>query len=135
MTRFHLTAISMLATLQAVAAEPMTELVWMMVQHDVADLDAWREVFDGGLTIRQGAGELQFEILAISTFPNSVIGIFEWTSEEAALAFVNSSSVRAAMTSAGVTSEPVVTIHENDPRYWNTSDNPASTFANVASSH
>ncbi|MEM9582133.1 MAG: hypothetical protein AAGA08_03380 [Pseudomonadota bacterium] len=133
MKRFHLGAILMLATLQSAAAEPTTEPVWMMVQHDVADIAAWREVFDGGLSIRQDAGELHFEILTMPIFPNSVIGIFEWTSEEKALAFVNSSSVRAAMKSAGVTSEPVVSIHENDPRYWNTTHDPAATSADLAS--
>ncbi|MEL7106806.1 MAG: hypothetical protein AAGM21_12865 [Pseudomonadota bacterium] len=134
MKRFHLAAILTLASLQPVAAEPTSQPVWMMVQHDVDDIPAWREVFDGGLSVRQDAGELQFEILTMSIFPNSVIGIFEWTNEEAALAFVNSSSVRAAMASAGVTSEPVISIHENDPRYWNTSDDPAATSANIASS-
>ena len=135
MKRFYRAAILMLATLQPAAADPIMEPVWMMVQHDVADIAAWRDVFDGGLTIRQDAGELQFEILTLSTFPKSVIGIFVWTSEEEALAFVNSSSVRAAMTSAGVISEPVILIHENDPRYWNTSDEPAATSADIASSN
>lgn len=107
----------------------------MMVQHAVADITAWRKVFDGGLTNRQHAGALQFEILTMPTFPKSVIGIFEWTSEEEALAFVNSSSVRAAMASAAVTSEPAISIHENDPRYWNTSDDPAATSGDIASSN
>lgn len=133
MKPFRLAAILTLATFQPATAEPAIEPVWMMVQHDVVDIAAWRDVFDSGLSVRQSAGELQFEILTMSTFPNSVIGIFEWTSEEDALAFVNSSSVRAAMTSAGVISEPVISIHENDPRYWNTSDEPAKTSADIAS--
>ena len=133
MNRFHLAAILMLAPFQCAAADPTNEPVWMMVQHDVADMAAWREVFDGGLSVRQNAGELQFEILTVATYPNSVIGIFEWTSEDAALDFVNSTSVRAAMTSAGVTSEPIITLHENDPRYWLAGDEPAATRSGSAS--
>lgn len=135
MKRFHLAAILMLATFQPAAADPTTEPVWMMVQHDVADLDAWREVFDGGLEVRQGAGEIQFEVLMVSGPPSSVIGIFEWTSEDAALAFVNDPFVRGAMQSAGVISEPVITLHENDPRYWITSDEPAAVSGEIASSN
>ncbi|WP_187430946.1 hypothetical protein ROLI_033350 [Roseobacter fucihabitans] len=135
MKRFHLAAILMLAPLQFAAAEPTTEPVWMMVRHDVADMAAWREVFDGGLAIRQDAGELQFEVLTMSTFPNSVIGIFEWTSEEATLAFVNDPLVRGAMNSAGVISEPIITLHENDPRYWITSDEPEAVSGDIASSN
>ena len=134
MKRCYLAAVLMLATLQSADADPTPESVWMLVQHEVADIAAWRKVFDGGLSIRQDAGEMQFEILTMPNFSNSVIGIFEWTSEEAALAFVNSSSVRAAMTSAGVTSEPVISIHENDPRYWVMSDEPAASTGTIASS-
>ncbi|MEM9585456.1 MAG: hypothetical protein AAGA08_20300, partial [Pseudomonadota bacterium] len=132
MNRFQFAAILTLATLQPATAQMTDRPVWMMVQHDVADLDAWQKVFDNGLEIRQGAGELQFQILTVSGPPNSVIGIFQWTSEEAAMAFVNDPAVRGAMTSAGVISDPVITLHANDPRYWITSDDPAVPSANMA---
>ena len=92
-------------------------------------------MFDSGLSARQSAGELQFEIVTMDGTPATVLAIFEWTSEEAALAFVNDPVVLNAMTSAGVISEPVITLHENDPRYWITSDEPAATSADTTSNH
>ncbi|MEP5199645.1 MAG: hypothetical protein ABJQ66_09515, partial [Paracoccaceae bacterium] len=99
---------------------------------DVADLDAWREVFDSGLSARQSAGELQYEILAMDGPPATVLAIFQWTSEESALAYVNDPIIRNAMTSAGVISEPVITLHDNDPRWWDTSDGPGLSSAEQA---
>lgn len=133
MKQFHLAAILMLAALQPVAAEPAAKSVWMMVQHDVVDIVAWREVFDGGLSVRQSAGALQFQILTMDGPAATVLAIFEWTSEESALAFVNDSAVRNAMASAGVISEPVITLHENDPRYWITTDDRAAPATDMAS--
>ena len=135
MTRLLLAALITLATFQPVTSQTPTDTAWMMVQHDVADLEAWRDVFDSGLSARQSAGELQFEIVTMDGTPATVLAIFEWTSEEAALAFVNDPVVRNAMTSAGVISEPVITLHENDPRYWITSDEPAATSADTTSNH
>jgi len=121
MTRLLLAALITLASFQPVTSQTSTDTAWMMVQHDVADLEAWRDVFDSGLSARQSAGELQFQILTMDGPPATVFAIFEWTNEDAALAFVNDPVVRNAMTSAGVISEPVITLHENDPRYWITS--------------
>lgn len=120
MTRFALAALLTLATLQPATARIPTDSAWMMVQHDVVDLEAWRGVFDSGFSVRQSAGELQFQILTMNGPPATVLAIFEWTSEESALAFVNDPVVRNAMTSAGVISEPVITLHDNDPRWWKT---------------
>lgn len=125
MTRLPIALAIALAAAQPAAAQDTPEPVWMMVQHEVADYAAWREVFDGGLETRRSAGELQFEILKMPGPPDTVLAIFEWEGAEAALAFVNDPFVRAAMQSAGVISDPVVSLHENDPRYWVTSDDKA----------
>lgn len=134
MKRFFLAATLTLATFQPAAAEQTTAPVWMMVQHDVADIAAWRDVFDSGLSVRQSAGEVQFQILTIDGPPASVVAIFEWTSEAAALAFVNDPAVRNAMNAAGVISEPVVTLHDSDPRWWTTSVGSAMSSAQLAPS-
>lgn len=135
MNRFYLAAILTLATLPPATAEPVAQPVWMMVQHDVADLDSWRKAFDSGLKVRQEAGELQFDILTVVGPPSSAIGIFEWTSEDAALEFVNSASVRSAMEAAGVISEPVISLSGDDPRYWVTSDDRANPASGLASNN
>lgn len=111
-----------LATAQPIAAQETSETVWMMVQHDVADYAAWREVFDSGLSVRQSAGELQYEVIKKIGEPTAVLAIFEWDGADAALAFVNDPSVQAAMQSAGVISEPVVHLSDSDPRYWKTTE-------------
>ena len=135
MTRLLLAALITLATFQPATSQTPSDTAWMMVQHDVADLEAWRHVFDRGLSARQSAGELQFEIVTMDGTPATVLAIFEWTSEEAALAFVNDPVVRNAMASAGVISEPVISIHDNDPRYWITSDEPAATSSDTTSNN
>lgn len=111
-----------LAIAQPLAAQDTSETVWMMVQHDVADCAAWREVFDSGLSVRQSAGELQYEVIKKTGEPTAVLAIFEWDGADAALAFVNDPSVQAAMQSAGVIFEPVVHLFDSDPRYWKTTE-------------
>ena len=133
MTRLILAALITLATFQPVTSQTPTDTAWMMVQHDVADLEAWRDVFESGLSARQSAGELQFEIVTMDGPPATVLAIFEWTSEEAALAFVDDPVVRNAMRSAGVTSEPVITLHDNDPRYWITPEDGSASVTDMAS--
>ncbi len=54
------------------------------------------------------------------------MAIFEWTDADAALAFVNDPAVRNAMQAGGVISEPVITLHDNDPRWWTDPDKPAN---------
>ena len=75
MTRLLLAALITLATLQPVTSQTPTDTAWMMVQHDVADLEAWRDVFDSGLSARQSAGELQFEIVTMDGPPATVLAI------------------------------------------------------------
>ena len=132
MTRFALAALLTLATLQPATARIPTDSAWMIVQHDVVDLEAWRDVFDSGFSVRQSAGELQFQILTMNGPPATVLAIFEWISEESALAFVNDPVVRNAMTSAGVISEPVITLHDNEPRWWRATSKSTTSPAALA---
>lgn len=129
---FYLATALALAASQPAAAQDISEPVWMTVQHNVDDYEAWRKVFDSGLQIRRDAGELQFWIATTPGPPISVLAIFEWDSAEAALAFVNDPLVRGAMQSAGVISEPVISLHDDDPRYWITSDDVPMSEPEVA---
>lgn len=126
MTRFQFAAALCCAIALPAAAQDQTDTVWMIVQHDVAAYAPWREVFDSGLSTRQSAGELQFEILTKPGPPVAVMAIFEWTNADAALTFVNDPAVRSAMQAGGVISEPVVTLHDNDPRWWTDPDKPVT---------
>lgn len=86
--------------------------VWMTVVHEVEDHDAWRTVFDSGLSTRQSAGELQFEISRHPEYPNRIIATFRWDTAERARAFVDDPFVRHAMMAAGVLTDPIVTFHD-----------------------
>ena len=110
-------AIALLQT-QLIVAEtaPKSEHVWMMVQHDLADFDAWREVFDSGLSTRKRAGEISYEINTHPAFPDAVIAIFAWDTAVGARAFVDDPAIRIAMRAAGVLSEPIVTILKEPAR-------------------
>ncbi len=126
MTRFQFAAALCCAIALPVAAQGQPDTVWMIVQHDVAAYAPWREVFDSGLSTRQSAGELQFEILTKPGPPVTVMAIFEWTDADAALAFANDPAVRNAMQAGGVISDPVITLHDTDPRFWSDLDAPAT---------
>lgn len=131
---FYLATALALAAAQPAAAQDISEPVWMTVQHNVDDLEAWRRVFDSGLQIRRDAGELQFWIATTPGPPISVLAIFQWDGAEAALAFVNDPLVRGAMLSAGVISEPVISPHETDPRKWITSEDAGTLQSEIAES-
>lgn len=90
--------------------------VWMMVVHEVKDYAAWRAVFDSGLSVRHGAGELGFDIIRYPATPNDIIAIFQWDTADRARAFVYDPAVRNAMKAAGVLSDPVVTFHDGTAR-------------------
>lgn len=91
--------------------------VWMMVVHEVEDCAAWRAIFDSGISTRQSAGELRFEIAKHPAYPNDIIAIFQWDTAERARAFVDDPAVRNAMKAAGVISEPIVTFYKDTPRF------------------
>lgn len=91
---------------------PAPAPVWVSVAHEVADLEAWREVFDGALEARQGAGELSYQINSFPANPNTIVAVFQWDDAARARAFVSDPLVRDGMRRAGVTSQPVVTFYE-----------------------
>ncbi|WP_420862570.1 hypothetical protein [Algirhabdus cladophorae] len=126
MTRFQFAAAFCCAIALPVAAQDQPDTVWMIVQHDVAAYSPWREVFDSGLSTRQSAGELQFEILTKPGAPVAIMAIFEWTDADAALAFANDPAVRNAMQAGGVISKPVITLHDTDPRFWTDLNKPVT---------
>lgn len=103
---------ALLAFQQNAYADGVTP-VWMSVQHDIVDLEAWRIVFDDALDARKRAGELSYQINTFSANPNTVVAVFKWASTEQAEAFVNDPMVRDAMRGAGIVSELVVSVYEN----------------------
>jgi quinol monooxygenase YgiN len=81
----------------------------IIVQHTVADYDAWKQVFDEHEPERAKYGCKGHTIYRDPDSPNAVTIFMSWDSRERAEEFMSSDSLREAMQSGGVTSEPRAT--------------------------
>ena len=82
----------------------------MIVNHDVADYDNWKRVFDG---FPPGVAGASFHHVNRSLDnPNNVTVVSGWESREAAEAFRNNPNLEQAMHEAGVTSAPRIELTE-----------------------
>ena len=80
------------------------------VNHDVADYDAWKAVFDEIPPSTMGA--LFHRINRSVDDHNNITVVAGFTSEEAARAFTTNADLKEAMGRAGVTSAPRMEIFE-----------------------
>lgn len=80
----------------------------MLVQHQVKDFNAWRQVFDSVYDLRTSNGEQSYKIYQDASDPNTVIGVFTWDSLENAQAYAHSSELKEAMNKAGVVGTPSI---------------------------
>lgn len=81
----------------------------IMARYTVADYDTWLTVFESIEELRQSMGGKTWRIFRNQDNLNEVVVLADWTSIEAARAFVASDEVREALSGAGVTSVPVFT--------------------------
>ena len=81
---------------------------YTIATHPVKDFDAWKAVFDGGLEMRQAAGELSAIVITGGDDGNQVTVINTWTSLEAANAMLNNPDMKPMMESAGVLEFPTI---------------------------
>jgi hypothetical protein len=82
------------------------ELAGMIVWHEVADYDKWREVYDSLDDKRKEAGIIGHAVEVNADKPNEVVVYHQAESVEALKAFSASSDLKEGMKAAGVTSEP-----------------------------
>ncbi|MBI2709129.1 MAG: antibiotic biosynthesis monooxygenase [Actinobacteria bacterium] len=87
----------------------------VVVQHDAADYDAWRPVFDEHRAARQAHGCTSERVYRAADDPNSITIVTEWPSKEAAEGFMADPSLAEAMARGGVLGPPTVTIGERAP--------------------
>ncbi|AML52992.1 hypothetical protein [Falsihalocynthiibacter arcticus] len=78
----------------------------MIVQHQVADYEEWKSVFDDALATRQSVGETAYRVLVDPADSNSVTVIFQWDTVERAQIFAADPILENGMQGAGVTSKP-----------------------------
>ena len=79
----------------------------LAIRHTVRDFNAWKAVFDRFAPERRAAGESSYAIYHVDGDHNHIIMLQEWSSVDAAKAFVGSDALRNAMQDAGVVGEPV----------------------------
>ena len=84
----------------------------VIVQHRVRDYDAWKPVFDVHGDVRRKYGGTGHEIYRGIGDPNEITVVNHFPSKEQAEAFAADPSLKEAMASGGVISEPVMTWAE-----------------------
>jgi len=78
----------------------------MLVQHQVKDFAAWKNVYDSVADLRASNGELSEQIYRDANDPNKLTVVFKWDSLTNAQNYANSPELKAAMEKAGVEGPP-----------------------------
>jgi hypothetical protein len=82
-------------------------MVYLQVNHTVADYAKWRVGFDANEAARRAAGATGvMQVYRGVENPNAITIIMEWDKAENARAFFADPSLREVMAAAGVTSAP-----------------------------
>ncbi|HUM07102.1 MAG TPA: hypothetical protein VLT90_16660 [Terriglobales bacterium] len=77
-------------------------MIHVLVQHEVADYQAWKSMFDASNDWRHKNGERSCRIFHRAGNVNDLILFFEWESLDAARTFMTSEELRGRMAKAGV---------------------------------
>lgn len=88
----------------------------LMIEHRVADYDAWREVYDSVEPVRASNGVRSHRVLQQADDPNHVVVEHVFADAAAAAAFVENPGLRDAMASAGVIPDSVRPLILEDAR-------------------
>ena len=78
-----------------------------VVRHQVADFDAWKEVYDAFAPVQTEHGVRAHQVLRSIENPNEVIVTHAFDSPEAARAFFATPELKEAMSKAGVNADSV----------------------------
>ena len=90
-----------------------------IVQHHVADYDAWLQVFTEHEAVRRQHGATGHSINRAASDPNTIVIVNDFATLEGAVAFTQDPSLPAAMAAGGVVGAPQV---------WIASDAEAKTY-------
>ena len=74
----------------------------VLIIHEVADYEAWKQVFDNAAGIRKAAGERNYQVLRDELEPKRIVHFSGWTSLAAARAFFESPRLVKIRDEAGV---------------------------------
>ena len=82
----------------------------VIVQHQVADYDAWLPVFIEHGEVRRQYGATGHTVTRSATDPNSIVIVNEFATLEGAKGFSTDATLPSVMARAGVSSQPQVWI-------------------------
>lgn len=85
-------------------------MVYMMIQHKVADFTRWKAVFDSRASQRRSGGELSAEVFRDVDNANQLTLLLGWDSVTRARAYAAHPAFKAALEAAGVTDAPSFTF-------------------------
>jgi len=86
------------------------DMTVLVVSHDVADYDRWKNVFDEW--DKASRGVLFYRVNRNVENPNNVAVVHGFENQQAAQAYVNDPELAAAMGEAGATSAPRIEFYE-----------------------
>ncbi len=80
----------------------------MFVRHTVSNYKTWRKAYDDFASVQKAKGVTAQAVYQSADNPNDVTVTHEFTTVEAAQAFVKSEELKKAMQSAGVVGTPTI---------------------------
>lgn len=86
--------------------------VFVLIIHEVEDYPKWKAVFDDAASLRKGAGEIEYRLLAYQAEERRVVHFSRWTSLAAARAFFESPELVEIRRVAGVKAPEFIYLNE-----------------------
>ncbi len=83
-----------------------------LIQHKVADFDAWRRVYDSVADLQSRGGVTRESVHRMADDPNNVLVLHYFDSIDAARAFFANPELADAMRRSGVQGEPRIEFYE-----------------------
>lgn len=77
---------------------------YVLIIHEVADYEVWKNVFDAAASLRREAGERSYQLLKYHNDANRIVHFSAWTSIAAAQCFFESTRLIQIRKDAGVKS-------------------------------
>jgi quinol monooxygenase YgiN len=85
---------------------------YVLIIHEVADYEAWKQVFDRAVDLRKEAGERTYQVLKYDRDANKIVHFSAWTSIDAAKHFFESPQLVQIRIDAGVKSPEFIYLDQ-----------------------
>jgi quinol monooxygenase YgiN len=87
---------------------------YVLIVHEVADYQVWKQIFDAAADLRRDAGERSYQVLKYANNPNQIVHFSAWTSLAAAQRFFESPQLVQIRAEAGVKSPEFIYLEQLD---------------------